>query len=108
MNCPPEIAEIIFEILRNGLLRIRLTGWRGDAHRCAVEADHLHNLPRLLTQFSADSLRYYWEVERPSFLNQTTNDFLPGFEELWNRLACFVEAGPSRRVGAEETQRANP
>jgi hypothetical protein len=94
MNCPPEIAEILLEILRLGLLRIRLMGWGGDSGRCAVEADHLHNLPALLTNFSPDLLRYYWEAERPGFLSQSENNSLGGFEELWNRLAPFVAREP--------------
>ncbi len=52
MNCPPEVAEILLEILQNGLLRIRMLGWSDAGHRCAIEADHLHNLPHLLTHFS--------------------------------------------------------
>src|ERR1043166_741489 len=44
MQCPPEIAEIVTQIISMGLLRIRASGWSGNADRCAIEADHLHNL----------------------------------------------------------------
>src|SRR5207248_763300 len=45
MQCPPEIVEIVAHILQVGLVRIRALGWQNNAGRCAVEADHLHNLP---------------------------------------------------------------
>jgi hypothetical protein len=95
MNCPPEVAEILLEILQNGLLRIRALGWGNNAARCAVEADHLHNLPGLLMHFSADGLRYYWEVERPAFVAQGDTTGLPGFQTPWDRLSALV---PSESV----------
>ena len=48
MVCPPEIAEILLGIIEWGLIDIRVLGWDGHADRCAVEEDHIHNLPRLL------------------------------------------------------------
>jgi hypothetical protein len=36
------------QILRIGLLRIRAFGEEGLADRCAIEADHLHNLPEIV------------------------------------------------------------
>jgi len=54
MTCPTEIAEILTEILRTGLLRIRALGWSGNAERCAIEADHLHNVPDLLAHYSPE------------------------------------------------------
>lgn len=86
MNCPPEIAEILAEILRTGLLRIRAFGWSKDAARCAIEADHLHNLPSLLTDYSEDRLRYYWDAERGSYLDRSEVDLAAQFEPLWQRL----------------------
>lgn len=68
MSCPPTIAEAIALILGRGLLRIRAAAWAGDAERCVWESDHLHNLPSLLSRYSPDLLRYYWEVERAAFL----------------------------------------
>jgi len=91
MNCPPEIAEILLELLRTALLRIRSLAWAGDSRRCAAEADHVHNLPDLLSNFSPERLHYYWTVERPAFLSDPGADD-PQFQELWNRLAAHVEA----------------
>ncbi len=90
MKCPSEVAEVLREILGVGLLRIRSAGSAGDAGRCAVEADHIHNLPSLLADYSIDRLRYYWEAERPTFISRCPTEGLPGFDLLWNRLAPLV------------------
>lgn len=90
MKCPPEIAEILLAILQTGLLRIRALAWSDDSRRCAVEADHLHNLPSLLTNYSVDLLQYYWNVERTSFMSQNAEEEAPGFEPHWKRLESYV------------------
>jgi hypothetical protein len=91
MTCPDEIADILLEILGTGILRIRALGWTQNAARCAVEADHLHNLPHLLSHFSEDLLKYYWEVERPSFIGQCSAENAAQFTPLWERLAGHLQ-----------------
>lgn len=89
MSCPPDIAEVIVEILQTGLLRIRAQGWSGDSAACAGEADHLHNLPHLLSNYSPELLRYYWEVEKPAYCNGGDGDpkaFAPAWERLHHLL----------------------
>jgi len=99
MTCPEEIAEIVGEILRTGLLAIRVLGWSGDAKECAVEADHIHNLPTLFERFSPELLLYYWEVERTSYMSQVPPARLAVWEPLWRRLKDHVEAlAPSTSV----------
>lgn len=85
MPCPPEIAEILLEILQLGLLRIRALGWSGNGAGCASEADHLHNLPALLRNYSPEQLRYYWEVERPAYSSRGDGD-PAAFAAAWERL----------------------
>jgi len=68
MKCPDEIAPTIIELISTAILRIRAAGWSGDAELCAIEADHVHNLPALPLNFSPDLLGFYWNVERESFL----------------------------------------
>jgi hypothetical protein len=92
MNCPIEIADVLREILKLGILRIRNTGWADDAARCAIEADHIHNLPDLLRCYSPDLLAFYWETERISYIHQRATD-PTGFEPIWERLAAFVPQG---------------
>ena len=89
MQCPPEIAEIVLEILKISVLRIRGAAWSRDPDRCAIEADHIHNLPDLLKDYSAQLLQFYWEVSRTSFISQLPAEDT-AFQSLWNRLRRHV------------------
>jgi hypothetical protein len=91
MNCPAEVADILLEILGQGVLQARAAGWSGDADRAAVEADHVHNLPGLVAHYSPARLRYYWEAERPSYLARATPERAAPFQPLWERLCAHVE-----------------
>src|SRR3954463_13039368 len=95
MNCPPDVARVVLEILRVAVLRIRASGWRGDGSRCAAEADHVHNLPALLIDYSDELLRFYWQVERPSFMKRCRPADLEGYAPLWAELAELVSASSS-------------
>jgi hypothetical protein len=97
MQCPPEIAEIVCEILQTGLLRIRALG---DAARCALEADHLHNLPGLLANYKPELLDYYWQVERVGFVERSTPEDIQGFEPLWKALAQHVTPPKSKALAS--------
>jgi hypothetical protein len=92
MTCPTEIAGILTEILTTGLLKIRALGWSGSAGRCAIEADHIHNVPDLLAHYSPERLVYYWDVERPSYIGQTPASELAVWEPLWRQLNGHVDA----------------
>lgn len=96
MNCPPEIAEALVGILQMGILRIRASGWAGDANRCAIEADHIHNLPDILANFSFDRLKYYWEFERPYFLRRSEAEGARVFETWWGKLESCLSREPAR------------
>jgi hypothetical protein len=97
MECPAEVAEILLEVLQAALLRARARGWAGDAPGCAVEADHVHNLPSLIHHFSEERLRYYWEVERVSFTTRIEAADRRAFEPLWERLGRHVAPAPAAR-----------
>src|SRR5262245_23313282 len=92
MNDSSDIADILQEILTIGLHRIRALAWSGDAKRCAIEADHIHNLPHLVTHGNREELAYYWKVERASYINQTDAKQLAVWEPLWRRLQIHIEA----------------
>jgi hypothetical protein len=87
MQCPPEIAEVLLEIIYWGLLRIRTYS---NARRSQVEADHLHNLPELLTKYSPANLDYYWTVERPIYIARSMD--ASHNEPMWERLAKLLPA----------------
>src|SRR5262245_57429376 len=92
MSCPPEIADILLNILESGLLTIRVLGWNGEADRCAVEADHLHNLPSLLADYRPEKLLYYWDVQRTIYIEESPPEYQPVWEALWRRLESHVAA----------------
>jgi hypothetical protein len=98
VNCPPDVAEIVLQIIKTAVLRIRHWGWSDNPGRCALEADHVHNLPDLLARFSSDLLKYYWDVERPSFISQSSPADVAQFEPLWEKLEGHVHGltGPVR------------
>jgi len=97
MTHQAEIARILLDIIEVGMLRIRQAGWAGDARRCAVEADHLHNLPELLQAPSPSLLSFYWEVEKPGFECASDDADLAMFRPLWDELRSHV-AEPSAVV----------
>jgi hypothetical protein len=89
MQCPPEIAAILCDILTTGLLRIRALG---GGERVFSEADHLHNLPALLSNYKPELLDFYWRVERTCYLERIAPEEVTGFERLWNSLAKHVHS----------------
>ena len=91
MSDSTGVKDILQEILTTGLLRIRTLAWSGDSGRCAIEADHIHNLPYLLVHGDPDGLVHYWEVERTAYIDQTEPDQLPVWQPLWRRLQSHVE-----------------
>ena len=91
MDCPDDVAEVVLEILGRGILRIRCFAGAKEAKKCFIEADHLHNLPSLLADYHPELLRYYWEIERPSFISQVPEHERRDLQPLWDRLASLVE-----------------
>lgn len=99
MNATPsEVATAVSELLRVGLLRVRRAASAGDATLCGIEADHLHNLPTLLHNYSSELLDFYLTVERDAFLQQLEqHPGTPGYhrdvrqmEPLWAVLRRHV------------------
>ena len=90
MTPSPEATRILLKIVELGTLRIRQLGWAGDARRCAIEADHIHNLPQLLLEPSAALLSFYWDVEKPAFEEASRDAGLAMFQPLWDELQSHV------------------
>jgi hypothetical protein len=92
MRCPDEISGILLEIIRLGVLRIRGYGWSGLAGECATEADHIHNLPDLLENYSMEKLCYYWNVERVAYVERMADAEHSNWTPLWDELRPLVES----------------
>ena len=105
MDCPPECARLLSEILYWSLLSIRGHGNNGDAKTCAILADHAHNLPSLIEDFSPEQLRYYWDCERRGLI-QNAPLSAESFEGLWDELRPHVErlAPPDRRSDSVDSR----
>jgi hypothetical protein len=80
-------------ILRFGLTCLRDAAGGGNAAYCAVEADHLHNLPSLVGEANECRHDYYFDRERPLYLERVDRS-VPGIEftlaryaEIWQRLS---------------------
>jgi hypothetical protein len=97
MTCPPELATTLLDLIQTAALRIRAAGWRGDAAACANEADHIHNLPGLLREFSMDRLQYYWSAEKPSYVARGGDG--RAFEPIWDKLNSWMEREAVPAVG---------
>jgi len=84
-----EIRKLLLNILRTGILEIRAAGWDGKAALCAIEADHLHNLPGLIGNLKPEPLKYYFNVERLAY-GTLSNDTLK-FASDWKRLEELMD-----------------
>lgn len=91
MECPNDIAVVLLRIINTALLRIRRLAQDGMSERCEIEADHVHNLPSLLEQYSDELLVFYWNVERPEFISQSPENSQGQFSIEWDTLSQLLE-----------------
>lgn len=96
MPCPDPVAQFVAQILKVGLLQIRAAGEADDSETCAAIADHLHNLPDLLTSDGAERLVYYWDVEWPDFIDRAPPAISAPFDPHWQSLQAHIELAESR------------
>jgi hypothetical protein len=94
--------ETYLKILHFALLRIRELATAGRADYCAIEADHVHNIPSLIGEPNELRHAFYLEAERKHYLERVDRT-LPGLQftlaryaELWAQLEALAS-------GARET-----
>ncbi|HZL90562.1 MAG TPA: hypothetical protein VFB96_19500 [Pirellulaceae bacterium] len=92
-----ERDSIYVQILHHGLLRIRDSAALGHLEYCAVESEHLHNVPSLIGETNEERHLYYFSHERAHYLKHVDRS-IPGldftlrrYEELWLRLSELSE-----------------
>lgn len=89
-----EIRSILLDLLRDGLLRIRVWGWNDKAAECAVEADRLHNVPGMIREMDVEAIRRFYDFELRHYAESME---APGFYELaWKRLGAVLDRMQSR------------
>jgi hypothetical protein len=90
MNTPPVIQASLLTILKLGLLNVRYYAQGKKLERCVIEANHLHNIPGLLENFSIDLLKYYIDIERPQYVRETNDQVLEEVRGAWSELADWL------------------
>ena len=85
MQCPPEIAEIVWRDLRR-----LLTVGSSRIETMAFEADHLHNLTEFPAATTGQSLSFLLHIERVDFVDRSEREDVQVFEPLWQALAEHV------------------
>ena len=83
MNCPKNVADALLAIVGIGILKIRAAANRGDATRCVVEADHIHNIPDVLSDYHPELLDFYWHTERMVYIRHSTSEDVAQFVAPW-------------------------
>lgn len=83
-----ELREALTLLLEKCLLRIRGEAGKGDTESCRVEADHLHNIPRVLLDYQPGLLPYYWDAERLGYLEAGGNATC--YEKEWAVIGRFA------------------
>jgi hypothetical protein len=90
---PAEVRQALAQILEIACLAIRVAARNGDAQYCAIEANHVHNLPSLLRTFEPRKLKYYLDVTRAQYveaLGQFPGATADPYKALWARLERYV------------------
>jgi hypothetical protein len=70
VKCPDDIHQQLLKVLSIGIRNIRVCCDRRQYERCGYEANHIHNIPALIEDFTMDKLAYYVEVEAAEYLRQ--------------------------------------
>ncbi len=77
--------DLYLKILYYALLNIRGLGKMGRGSECAIEADHVHNIPELLATEDPGRQTHYWDIERTLYL-KSKSEFKSAFHLLWKEM----------------------
>ena len=90
MNSPPIVQASLLKILKFGLLNIRHYAEDKNFERCGIEANHLHNIPGLLENFSVDLMRFYIDIEMPQYIRETDGQVIADIRSAWAVLTDWL------------------
>lgn len=98
INCPDEVADVVLTILKDAILSMRIAGYAGNAEYCAIQANHIYNLPGLLRHYRRERLESYLKYGRGHYLRAVGEipEVNPeAFNPLWQRLEEFLATNPA-------------
>jgi hypothetical protein len=81
-------------ILERGILNVRTLLARADVEQAIVEANHIHNIPSLLSDEAAHSEGEYWEIARAGYLRDSKPGWPSAFRLMWETLDPANAAAP--------------
>ena len=83
---PADVQQAFLTILYYTCLEIRSSSKNSDL--CFTLSDHAHNIPGLISKYSPGAFRYYWECEKPCFIEKMQKLECPFslFTEHWSVL----------------------
>jgi hypothetical protein len=90
--------RIYVEILRFALPQMRDAAEAGMVKYCAIEAEHIHNIPSLIGESNENRHTYYLNVERAYYLERVDTQLplvqmlLRRYRELWSELEAIAAA----------------
>ena len=99
-----ERDAIYVQILHHGLLRIRDSAALGHLQYCAIESEHLHNIPSLVGETNEKRHEHYFDKERNYYLERLDRTIpnldytLRRYDELWAQLKQLNESRASSFV----------
>ena len=91
IECPDELITCFSSILKQGILNIRLHAEERDSQACFIEANHIHNIPELIRDFSFDLFEYYLTVETKQYKADLNSKVLSGIEKEWELLRRWYD-----------------
>jgi hypothetical protein len=96
MNIWNRCSELLLEILRIELLRIRSFAFDGNSLQAASIADHVHNIPNILRSGQLDLVRSYLDVDVASYV--LTQGNVSPLSELWDELGHLTKRIETKTV----------
>jgi hypothetical protein len=84
-----SLDALYWRILQSGLISIRDAAGEGDLARCRAEAEHIHNIPSLISEENVNRHIYYAMQEREAYIEWVLST---GRKDLCER-ALLVFAG---------------
>lgn len=82
-NAPKQIQDALTEIIYYGILMIRSEAKVGNSARCLIDAEHIHDLPNTINEYSDDRLLCYYPARVQAYLSATKGANVNCFRPAW-------------------------